>query len=305
MRTALGPPRVHGHSSPSASWLPLDRRVFLNQYLNRGAAPPFPRGESRSCSTQHAKPSLASFVPRLVTGGNPGGYISTTDQDNGDFTFSAPARFLGNLSGATGLSYDLIYPVGAINYQPTDVILMGNGETLLWKSSPDLVPGPAWMSVSLDFVPSTEWHVGTSNSRNCPSSIRVDLITSKPNPEPTSGPRPVAPRGRSPVSPCLDADTRTHGVPTARRRPGPFPRRGAVSMVRRFFVLLGMILILAGQPVRRRWRRGKKQGRDAGGDARSRPRPHLRLREAIRSPRPTVPRCRARSKSRTRSQAHR
>jgi hypothetical protein len=53
--------------------------------------------------------------------------------------------------------------VGAINYQPTDVILMGNGETLLWKSNPDIVPGPSWMSVNLDFVPSTEWHVGTSN----------------------------------------------------------------------------------------------------------------------------------------------
>jgi hypothetical protein len=107
---------------------------------------------------------MATYTPTFnPTGGNPGGYISTTDQDNGDFTFSAPAKFLGNVSGATGLGYDLIYPVGAINYQPTDVILMGNGETLLWKSSPDLVPGPSWMSVNLDFVPSALWHVGTSH----------------------------------------------------------------------------------------------------------------------------------------------
>jgi hypothetical protein len=42
------------------------------------------------------------------------------------------------------------------------VILMGNGETLLWKSNPDILPGPSWMSVNLDFVPSVEWHVGTS-----------------------------------------------------------------------------------------------------------------------------------------------
>jgi hypothetical protein len=108
--------------------------------------------------------TVATYRPTFnLTGGNPGGYISTTDQDNGDLTFSAPAKFLGNVSGATGLRYDLIYPVGAINYQPTDVILMGNGETLLWKSRPDIVPGPAWMSVNLDFIPSTEWHVGTSN----------------------------------------------------------------------------------------------------------------------------------------------
>jgi hypothetical protein len=107
---------------------------------------------------------MATYTPSFnLTGGNPGGYISTTDQDNGDLTFAAPAKFQGNVSGATGLSYDLIYPVGAINYQPTDVILMGNGETLLWKSNPDIVPGPSWMSVSLDFVPSSEWHVGTSS----------------------------------------------------------------------------------------------------------------------------------------------
>src|SRR6516165_2866718 len=107
---------------------------------------------------------MATYQPTFnPTGGNPGGYISTVDQDDGDLTFSAPAKFLGNVSGATGLSYDLIYPVGAINYQPTDVILMGNGETLLWKRSPDIVPGPSWMTVNLDFVPSTEWHVGTSH----------------------------------------------------------------------------------------------------------------------------------------------
>ena len=107
---------------------------------------------------------LATYTPTFhLTGGNPGGFISTVDQDNGDLTFAAPGKFLGNVSGATGLSYDLIYPVGAINYQPTNVILMGNGETLLWKSNPDIVPGPAWTNVNLDFTPSPEWHVGTSN----------------------------------------------------------------------------------------------------------------------------------------------
>ena len=106
----------------------------------------------------------ATYIPTFnPAGGNPGGYISTTDQDDGDFTFSAPGKFLGNVSEATGLSYDLIYPVGASNYQPTDVILMGNGETLLWKSNPDIVPGPSWTSVNLDFFPSIDWHVETSS----------------------------------------------------------------------------------------------------------------------------------------------
>jgi len=55
----------------------------------------------------------ATYVPTFhATVGNPGGFISTTDQDNGDLTFAAPSKFLGNVSGATGLSYDLITPWG-------------------------------------------------------------------------------------------------------------------------------------------------------------------------------------------------
>jgi hypothetical protein len=122
---------------------------------------------------------LATYTPaHNLTGGNPGGFISTTDLDDGDFTFSAPAKFLGNVSGATGLSYHLIYPVGAINYQPTDVILMGNGVTLLWKSNPDVVPGPSWTSVNLDFVPSILWRVGTSNG---PLATFSDFATVQSN----------------------------------------------------------------------------------------------------------------------------
>jgi hypothetical protein len=66
--------------------------------------------------------------------------------------------------------------VGAINYQPTDVILMGNGETLLWKSIPDIVPGPSWMGVNLDFVPSTEWHVGTSSGALATASDFANVL---------------------------------------------------------------------------------------------------------------------------------
>lgn len=119
----------------------------------------------------------ATYTPTFnASGGNPLGFISTTDQDDGDLTFAAPGKFLGNVSGATGLSYDLIYPVGAINYQPTDVILMGNGETLLWKSNPDIVPGPAWTSVNVDFIPSVDWHVGTSGGALATASDFANVL---------------------------------------------------------------------------------------------------------------------------------
>jgi len=98
-----------------------------------------------------------------ASGGNPGGFISTTDPDNGDFTFSAPASFLGKDSAATGISYDLSYPRGAIDYQTTDLMLVGSGLRLLFKSSPDIVPGPNFMNISIAFAPSSSWHVGTNN----------------------------------------------------------------------------------------------------------------------------------------------
>ena len=41
-------------------------------------------------------------VTYSATGGNPGGYINSMDPDGGDFTFSAPAAFLGNELGAIG-----------------------------------------------------------------------------------------------------------------------------------------------------------------------------------------------------------
>jgi len=119
----------------------------------------------------------ATYTPTFnAAGGNPGGFISTTDQDDGDLTFSAPAKFLGNVSAATGLSYDLIYPAGSINYQPTDLILIGNGETLLWKASPDIVPGPSWTSVSVGFVPSSGWHVGTSGGALATASDFANVL---------------------------------------------------------------------------------------------------------------------------------
>ena len=97
------------------------------------------------------------------SGGNPGGFISTTDPDNGDFTFSAPASFLGKDSTATGISYDLSYPRGAIDYQTTDLMLVGNGLRLLFKSNPDIVPGPSFMPITIGFRASSSWHVGTNN----------------------------------------------------------------------------------------------------------------------------------------------
>ncbi|TCV88316.1 MULTISPECIES: laminin B domain-containing protein [Methylomonas] len=96
-------------------------------------------------------------------GGNPGNYLAASDPDSGDFTFSAPAAFLGAQTGATGLSYDLTYRDGDVNWQTTDVMLVGNGQRLLWKRDPNIVPNSGWTHISLSLAPSSEWRLGTTD----------------------------------------------------------------------------------------------------------------------------------------------
>lgn len=101
-----------------------------------------------------------------ATGGYPGGYITSNDPDGGDFTFSAPAAYLGNRTRSIGatLTYDLIHPVGGLDYQAADVILVGNGVRLVWQGHPALAPAAAsWTRVSVPLTPSAQWHVSTTD----------------------------------------------------------------------------------------------------------------------------------------------
>jgi hypothetical protein len=99
-----------------------------------------------------------------ANGGNPGGYISSTDPDGGYFMFSAPSSFLGNQSAAfgTNFTYDITHS-GAIDFNTTDLMLVGNGIRLLWQSSTPLMPGPAWLAVSVALAPSAQWRVNTTS----------------------------------------------------------------------------------------------------------------------------------------------
>ncbi len=107
---------------------------------------------------------IGQYQPSYVSGGgNPGNYLAASDPDSGDFTFSAPAAFLGPQTDATGLSYDLTYRNGDVNWQTTDVMLVGNGQRLLWKRDPNIVPNSGWTHISLSLAPSSEWRLGTTD----------------------------------------------------------------------------------------------------------------------------------------------
>lgn len=98
-----------------------------------------------------------------VGGGNPGNYISTADPDDGDFTFSAPVSYLGDQSTATALSFDLIHPIGAIDWQTTDLMLVSGSTRLLWNNKPDTIPGNFWTHISVNFAPSSDWRIDSVN----------------------------------------------------------------------------------------------------------------------------------------------
>jgi hypothetical protein len=98
-----------------------------------------------------------------ATGGNPGGYISIFDlaQGQGDF-FVAPAKYLGNQSGALNqtLALDLLLsdaPSGA----SSDVFLTNGTTSLVYVFSPQPTAG-SWNHEVLTFNTSDpNWHLGT------------------------------------------------------------------------------------------------------------------------------------------------
>jgi len=101
---------------------------------------------------------FAAPVTWVAAGGNPGGHIEIPDAVSGGVTyFVAPAKFLGNQSAALGtaLTFDLqqLISGGANQFNDSDVVLSGNGITLVY----DLPANPAiggWTSYSVPLVAS-------------------------------------------------------------------------------------------------------------------------------------------------------
>jgi len=101
---------------------------------------------------------FAAPVQWVPAGGNPAGHIEIPDAVLGGVTFFvAPAKFLGDKSAAIGsaLTFDLqqLISGGANQFNDSDVVLTGNGITLVY----DLPTNPAigsWTSYSVPLVAS-------------------------------------------------------------------------------------------------------------------------------------------------------
>ena len=97
-----------------------------------------------------------------VSGGNPGGYITTTDQGLGGIVYwVAPAKFLGDQSAAFGgtVSFDLRQNISGSQFSDSNPLirLVGNGVIL---SLPGIGPGTSFTSWSIPLSSAGGWIAG-------------------------------------------------------------------------------------------------------------------------------------------------
>lgn len=88
-----------------------------------------------------------------AAGGNPGGYIDAPDPSTNTFFFQAPAKFLGDQSGAIGGALDFCVQTTHNNYSDDRVVvLIGNGgQTIVTQiAQPDVVD--TWLSYSVPLL---------------------------------------------------------------------------------------------------------------------------------------------------------
>ncbi|MFP4055184.1 MAG: laminin B domain-containing protein [Phycisphaerae bacterium] len=97
------------------------------------------------------------------SGGNPGGYISATDDvQGGTWYFNAPAAFHGDFSSAygTSLTFDLRQSSTSSQFNNVDVYLRGGGLDLTFDTASN--PGTDWTGYSLLLTESGGWQLSGS-----------------------------------------------------------------------------------------------------------------------------------------------
>ena len=98
-----------------------------------------------------------------TTAGNPGGHISAKDDvTGGTWYWSAPEKFLGNRSTALNqkLSFDLKQSDTRSQYENNDLVLEGNGMTLVLQL--DKHPGTDWTAYAVMLNTSSAWKKGSA-----------------------------------------------------------------------------------------------------------------------------------------------
>ncbi|MGH7453962.1 MAG: laminin B domain-containing protein, partial [bacterium] len=116
-----------------------------------------------------------SIPTYFATGGNPGGYISITDNRSGiAWYWQAPAKFLGDVSSAYGgsLSFDLKQSLTINQFDGIDIILEGGGLTLVFNTPRN--PGTAWTSYSVSLIETAGW---TKTTLTGPPPTQAEMLS--------------------------------------------------------------------------------------------------------------------------------
>jgi uncharacterized repeat protein (TIGR02543 family) len=115
--------------------------------------------------------SASSFVS---SGGNPAGYVSSTDQAQGlDWYWRAPAKFLGNMAAAYQgtLQFDLKQSAVDSQYNLDDVVLVGGGYTLAYDTPNN--PATTWTHYSIPLNETAGWKL---NSITGPAASQAQIL---------------------------------------------------------------------------------------------------------------------------------
>ncbi|MGH7598664.1 MAG: laminin B domain-containing protein [bacterium] len=116
-----------------------------------------------------------SIPTYFATGGNPGGYISITDNRAGiAWYWQAPAKFLGDVSCAYSgsLSFDLKQSLTINQTNGIDIVLVGGGLTLVFNTLNN--PGTAWTSYSVSLIETAGW---TKTTLTGPPPTQAEMLS--------------------------------------------------------------------------------------------------------------------------------
>ena len=115
----------------------------------------------------------------LSMGGNPGGHIRGQDFVGGiTWFFSAPSKFLGNVSAAYGqdLTFDLRQGDTSAQYDDRDIVLNGGGMSLFFFTSPN--PATTFTSYSVPLKASAGWKFGAIATPSDATEAQMQLVLS-------------------------------------------------------------------------------------------------------------------------------
>ncbi len=107
-----------------------------------------------------------------ASGGNPGGYVSATDDvTGGTWYWQAPAKFHGDFSSALGqtLTFQLRQSATDSPWDAADILLTGGGKTLVLDNLAP--PGTGWTQYTVSLDTSAGWRVGADG----PAATTEDL----------------------------------------------------------------------------------------------------------------------------------